>query len=87
MHAPQGLAPHEPFQSLDSERELAERQRAFRGYGALPKPIEISWCQVLRSIDDAEVFRTTALHGRLDESLRSESDEVKRLDDHPFAAF
>jgi len=41
MHAPQWLVADEPFQGLDSQRELTERERPLAGEAAASQPAEV----------------------------------------------
>jgi hypothetical protein len=81
-----GVLVNEPFQRLDTERELAPSQGAFRANRSGTQSSEVFRQEILRAVDDPEVFLSTALDGGLNESSSPLGDEVERFDHHPFAA-
>ena len=46
VHAPERLAPHEPLEPLDAQRELAERERPLGGQPARPQAL--GFCHIRR---------------------------------------
>src|SRR6266849_4880351 len=50
------------------------------------EPFEIFCRCVFRAVDDAEIFTTATLNGRLHEAAPAFGDELQRLHDHAFAA-
>src|SRR5690242_12803857 len=63
VDAPQRLHPREALQRLDTERELAQRQRALCRQAARAEPLQVVRGRVLRTVDDAQVLLPAALHG------------------------
>src|SRR5687768_12329710 len=74
------------MERLESERELAGRQRALHRQPALAKPPDVRLRIVLRSVDDPQLLRTATLDRWLNQSLFPLDDPLHRFDDHAFAA-
>jgi hypothetical protein len=55
MRAPERLARDKALQALDAERELPQRQGAFRAQPALLKPRQMLRLGVVRAVDDTQI--------------------------------
>src|SRR5262245_36759774 len=86
VDAPQRLAPHEAFERLETERELAPRERTLRGHRARAQPAHLVRRRVVRPVDDAQILAAAALDRRLHEAPATARDEVHRLHDDALAA-
>src|SRR3984893_3869899 len=71
VDAAQRLAADEALQAFDAERELPQRQRALHAEAARAQPVEVRQHRVLRAVDDPQVLRPPALHGRLHQPVRA----------------
>jgi hypothetical protein len=81
-----GFSSGEPFERLDAQGELAQRERAFGVQPAGAEPSEVLVRRVFRAVDDAQVLAATAFDGGLDETALAANDEFLRLYDHAFSA-
>jgi hypothetical protein len=77
VREPQRLFPHESFQGLDAQGELAARERTFGANVARSQAFEVGGQQVFGAVDDAEVLRAAALV-RWPQNLRSFASEILR---------
>ena len=65
MDASQRLALNESFQPFESQRELAQSQRALPREAPFAKSLEVFRQGVLRALDDPKILAAAALHGWL----------------------
>src|SRR5438045_9702512 len=86
VYTPQRRALDEALQRFDTQRELAERERALAGDATVTQSRQVLRRRILRTIDDAKVLGAAALHRGLHESASSVHDKIERLDGPPFAA-
>jgi hypothetical protein len=68
VDTPERLALNKSFETFDTQRELAQRQRSLSREPALTQPREVPGQRVLGSVDDPERLPAAALHGRLQQT-------------------
>jgi hypothetical protein len=70
VDAAEGLAADEPLQGLEAEGEFAPGQRALGAQAAGAQALEVRGEQVLRAVDQTEVFGAAALDRGLNQAAR-----------------
>jgi len=75
---------NEALKPFDTQRELAQRERALTGQATIPKPREVPRQRVLGAVDDAEVLSASALDCGLQEPAGVCGHELSGLDDCAF---
>jgi hypothetical protein len=82
VHSPQRFSPHESLQGFDSQREFSDRQRPLTAEASVSQSRQMLIGRIVGAVNDAEVFRSAALNGRLHQPLLTPRDKIQRLDYH-----
>ena len=73
------LLAYKPIERFDPQGKLPTCKRALRTNRTGTEPLQIRWYQILGSVDDPQVLRSSALDRRLGDAAPSLRNKIQRL--------